>query len=394
VTIPLVLLVATLARGEGVDRVLIDRGLDEQDVVVLRLGDGMIVYDDELGLRRHEPTDLYLAMIDQDPPPAPPVEDGVLELVTGERLLGRVAARQRVDDEGQTSEALWWRRLGRDPVRVPLDLIDRVVLDPSAHLEPEPASDVVLLRNGDTLRGFVESIGATVSVDTGAAPGEVALDAVAIIDLANPPEPFDGMVAWLDDGSVLGVTSLSPGDGGTVRLLDAREAPDETEAADVLAEDVPLDRLSGVEFAPGSLRTLGSITPESWAPAPGRRWSEPLGVRADAALGLSDIDLPGPMTVRWIIPAGATRFATTGELPEGMRTWGDCDLVVAVESRSGEVELARHRLNAASPVARINAELPAPGEARRRLRITLEPGAYGPIQDRVTLRRPMLLVEH
>ena len=393
VTIPALLLAASLARGEGVERVLIDRGLDEQAVVVLRLGDGTIVYDDELGLRRHEPTGVFLAMVREDPGPPPPVEDGVLELVTGERLPGRVAARQRVEDEAETSAALWWRRPERDPVRIPLDLIDRVVLDPGAHLESETSADVVLLRNGDTLRGFVERIGTAVIIDTGGAPAEVTLDTVAVIDLANPREPFDGMVAWLDDGSVLAVTSLSSGAEGTVRLLGAREVPEETEAVDVLAEEIPLEHLSGLEFAPGSLRTLGSIEPESQTPAPGRRWTEPLDVRGGAALGLGDIVLPGPMAVTWIIPAGATRFATSVELPEAMRTWGDCEVVVAGESREGEVELSRHRLNAESPIARINAELPAPGEPRRRLRITLEPGAYGPIQDRVTLRRPVLLVE-
>jgi hypothetical protein len=85
---------------------------------------------------------------------------------------------------------------------------------------------------------------------------------------------------------------------------------------------------------------------------------------------------------------------TTAELPREFWTWGDCELVVSISpaGQTAGAELARQHLSAAQPVATINAAL---GEAagERRLRFRLEPGEFGPVQDRIILRRPLLLVD-
>jgi hypothetical protein len=72
--------------------------------------------------------------------------------------------------------------------------------------------------------------------------------------------------------------------------------------------------------------------------------------------------------------------------------WGDCVLVVdqtGVKGIGGK-ELARVRLNGETPEADLNMELLTGGGP---LRMTLDPGENGAIQDRVVLRQPLILVK-
>jgi len=76
------------------------------------------------------------------------------------------------------------------------------------------------------------------------------------------------------------------------------------------------------------------------------------------------------------------------------RAWGTCELVVMVR-RPGEAdeELARVELGRASATRTLDFGLPGADSSRRRLVVRVEPGAFGPIQDRVVLRRPLLLID-
>ena len=96
------------------------------------------------------------------------------------------------------------------------------------------------------------------------------------------------------------------------------------------------------------------------------------------------------MEARWSLPKGTRRFASTFELPESCRVWGDLILVVE-ENHPGNTtrELARASLNARTPTAFVSDVVSASAYA---ITIRVEEGAYGPIQDQVILRRPMLLV--
>jgi hypothetical protein len=59
-----------------------------------------------------------------------------------------------------------------------------------------------------------------------------------------------------------------------------------------------------------------------------------------------------------------------------------------VADGEGVRELVRQRLSGEAPSLRINAEL---GKgAGRTLEVRVEPGAFGPVEDRVLLRRPLL----
>ncbi|MEO0715780.1 MAG: hypothetical protein AAFY58_02185, partial [Planctomycetota bacterium] len=123
-----------------------------------------------------------------------------------------------------------------------------------------------------------------------------------------------------------------------------------------------------------------------------RRWSampEITSVHADPLLFTPDLVVPGPMTIAWDIPREARRVTMTVELPEAMRIWGDCIVSLAFESAAGVAEGPSARLNRERPVVTLGSDLP-PGT--RRVVFTLDQGEHGPAQDRVVLRRPMLLM--
>jgi hypothetical protein len=87
------------------------------------------------------------------------------------------------------------------------------------------------------------------------------------------------------------------------------------------------------------------------------------------------------------LPEGASRFACTVDAP--IETWTDCIVRVIADRNGRERQVFEQRLHPDSPDAGINVELPRGTSA---LIIEIDPGEYGPIQDRVLMHRPRLLV--
>ena len=106
-------------------------------------------------------------------------------------------------------------------------------------------------------------------------------------------------------------------------------------------------------------------------------------------LKLAAIEIPGPMRITWLLPEGSLRLGLEAELPEESRLWGHCNLVVSAAVDGRESELARRTLSQDTPTTDLSIEVPDGAES---LSIAVEPGRYGPIQDRVVLNRAMLLV--
>jgi hypothetical protein len=152
--------------------------------------------------------------------------------------------------------------------------------------------------------------------------------------------------------------------------------------------------LRAVCFDAGSLRALSSapytVTDSKQGTMP-RRWIPPLKI-ADthgSPLGAADIEIPGPMSVEWTLPAGSARLGTTVELPPSARVWGDCELIIEGVAGSKASQLSKVHLSGSTPSADVSVPLAGAG----RLRMTIDPGPSGPIQDRVVLRRPVVLVD-
>lgn len=324
---------------------------------------------------------------------------GVLELTDGQRLVGRPIT----DADAAGADHVRWNHPRLGPLLVPIDRIASLFTGLGSGEPPEVESDgddLLILVNGDHIRGLVETIGATVSIATGpitadAGAGgttDVPLDRVREVILTNPPDAPTGTILWFDDGTVVAADAIDPRSRGTVPSLAIRPQSDLGSREGLWR----LDDLEAVNFDPARLRALASVEIARHDRGPGserRRIDAPVvlsnagaGGGSASPLWADDIELPGPMLAEWELPGGAIRLAGWAELPVENWAWGDCVLVISDISGGGR-ELWRTRLSADNPIARFDIELSSTD-----LRITLDAGEHGPIQDRVILRRPLIAV--
>ncbi|CAG0995846.1 hypothetical protein PHYC_02555 [Phycisphaerales bacterium] len=304
----------------------------------------------------------------------------MLRLTDGQALPG-VPSSALADE----AEAVAWESSLLGPVQVPLDRLSMMILRPEARGVDRlraTSSDMVLLLNGDMLDGYLERVGPTITMEKDRKRSEIDRSRVVGIAFANPPTPASGAWAWFFDGSTIAADRLEISVDGRVRLTPALSgAPTiSRDANDVRAVLFDAARIRGLADAPWTLM------PQT----PARRWSPPpiVGEARHAALFAADIEFPGPMGVEWSLPDRSVRFAMTAEMPPAARVWGDLDLVVGIAGN----ELGRYHLNASNPTADINVSLGDSVPPGARLSISVEAGPSGPIQDRVVLRRPMILL--
>jgi hypothetical protein len=190
---------------------------------------------------------------------------------------------------------------------------------------------------------------------------------------------------WFVDGTVVDVQTLAIGADGLLRMTSAWMTGDATNASSATAPGhrQTLAQIAAILLDANALIPLSTLTP-SRVEGPATRYvlPKPQSLSANAPLNLSDIEMRGPLVVRYALPAGCQRFTAEAELPRNSQQWGDFELVV----RSNDAEVFRGRLNAMTPGITIN--VPTPG---RELTFELLPGVNGPVQDLLLLRRPMLL---
>ncbi|MCW5776290.1 MAG: hypothetical protein KIS87_07630 [Phycisphaeraceae bacterium] len=388
--------------------ILIDRDLRERRVELAAITDRTISFVDELGLARTEPLDRQLALVrvtsrarfdaatvpgwyerflrlevQADEAPTDDPGPGMLALTDGQRIPGRLSETPASDGR------LRWEHTLFGTLDVNLERV-RAIAFTSPWTDRLPLSDdTITLINGDRVQGFVERIGPEIVLDSGGARAAIPVARAAMIELANPTASLEGPAVWLADGSVLALSAITVSITGRAELSSADVSGSAGPVASVAASQI-----AAIAFDAGALVPLASIAPvETHAGA--ARVPRPSVERiAGAPLGAGDVIFPGPIDAQWPLPRGAARLAATVELPPASWVWGDCEVVVSVSAPGlPERELTRVRVNGERPVARLDAHLPSPTRADRTLRITIDPGAFGPIQDRPVLRRALLLIE-
>lgn len=325
-------------------------------------------------------------------------------LTDGQRLLGRVvestADLPRSDRTDDPSLIMEIPALGPGQIRVRLDQVVRLETlgDPLAEeasaasatrrtLDAEAANDDrVLLANGDVIRGFVESLGVQVVVRS--RPDDpVTTYPLVLVDrvyLSNPESLPDGPCVWLSDGSMIALAH------GAERSADFYSAPGRLGGA----LHAKPSEVVGVAFAAGRLVPLSGCKQAAYSASPDRAWTRaPSTPTEDVPLNAANIEIPGPMTVEWVVPPGATRFAGVAELVRSTERWGDCVMVLEdLPPAKSPRRLFEQRLSAGAPSARFDVALSPSGSGEHRLRMTLESGEHGAILDRVVLVRPLLLI--
>jgi len=232
--------------------------------------------------------------------------------------------------------------------------------------------------------GFVLAMGEEIEVDTENGPVTIPLSRVAGIGLANERVAPTGPRVWLDDGSVLALRPWSLGEG---MLNPATTTVSELDATRVLAFTPEAERV-----APLAARPIKSFLAD-----PSRRWTEPpqVGEPGSSPLGAADISVPGPMAIDWALEPEDARLAVTVELVRALGgspgPWADCVLRVEMVRSNGAVQtLSATRLTAGTPDATVGVELPGVGAGGRLLRLVLDAGEYGAVQDAVVLRGALL----
>jgi|GEM_PF-3251679 len=268
---------------------------------------------------------------------------------------------------------------------IPLEHLRALVFfDAPANAGPQ-LDDTVRLANGDAITGFIETIASDVVVDTTRVP----LDRVASISLANPPEPATHTLVDLSDGTVLGVSELAPGEGGRVALtmaLTGAEGETSQPTIHVNPEDILALRPANPD---ARLLPMASLRLLEVTPLAGRRWTPDPSVSNDRApAALRPISYPGPMEVVYELPDGAAHFHAVATLDRAL--WADVRVHLLVETPGGgRTPLTDIALDQDRPQATLRAAIPDDGV---RLVLRIEPGARGPIQDRVTLTHALLVV--
>lgn len=375
----------------AIDDQLAEHRLDGFEFV--RAADGFTLTRDPLEPDRSADPRWIAAFGPTDPDAPPPLLRGgessavfVIELTDGQRLPALILP-------GSTDDTLTLDLISLGEVDLPLEAVRRVrSIDEPATRDHAGLDDLVRLRNGDRLTGFVATLGPSIIIETDLGERTVPLASVAEIVLANEPATSTAPLLWLDSGVIIAARSLAQPNPTSFEItpaepIGARAGTWRLSRADLQGVLLEPDRwiaLAGIE--PTARRTLGD-----------RRWLPPLiaGDPASVVLATPDLEIPGPMEVEWSLPPDAERFATRVTLPESARVWGDFEFVVLTrDARGGERELHRVRLHAEHPEAAVVADLrPPPGApAPAALLLRVEAGQRGPIDDRAVLIRPIVLL--
>jgi len=373
-----ILCVLLSGAAEGSQRAIIDTDLRVRPISkLLRLSDSVVEIEDaSSSIRRFETSELLGVTQTEERATAPTDGFGWIELVDGQRYVGRIAERASQD------ESIAWEHQDFGVIWVPLEIVSRVSPGgqaPTYSYESDALNDAVYLQNGDVIEGFLLSAGArfVIERDDGTI-SESPADLVSLARFANPLIEPRGVYLWMSDGSVFAVESLLDITGERVQI----SLPTGESAA------VRVTEIFGVSFAAERVLPLATLDPERSLPR-SRRWApeatpdpSPRSLESPY-LFAPDLALHGAMTLRWSLPADATRFGAVLVMPPRAFPWGDCEVVV----RSGGQELQRVRLGVESPRAEIHTELPSSD-----LEIEVLAGANGSVNDEVLLRAPIVLV--
>ncbi|MGD9693088.1 MAG: hypothetical protein AB7G17_09895 [Phycisphaerales bacterium] len=303
---------------------------------------------------------------------------GIVETRDGERYPG-----ERLGEEAEGEETLVWRHPSFGRMSFSLDDVRRAGFDTPTRERIErrvwsgSTKDVAWLANGDALEGYLVGIGERVVLQTdGGGEASAPMDRVSGIALAGARKSARGVRYWFEDGTVCTAASAtSAGAGWTVIALKGGQTI-----------RMPLSAVRAMVMDTAVVAPLSSLAPPSVAPVGDRAVLDGVRVLESSttpAWNAYDIELGGPLSATWEMPAGALKFSALVEMPLATRPWGDCEVAVLVDG----VEVWKARLWGGEPAARVGVST-----AGRRLTVEVRPGAQGGVNDRPVLRRAIVVV--
>jgi len=325
----------------------------------------------------------------EEPNPPSPISAGLIELNTGERLPGNL---RNMGSAGNFWDHRW---IGA----VPIALEDLAVLRVRGATAPDRRADgdTLQLLNGDILVGFVDSVGESVVFEeTGDAREKrsISMDRMAAIAFASIDRPtIEHARIWTLDGSVVDGKDLrfDESDGWGFTLANPRLAAVRAKRTSDNAAANPVAAVFAIaDVVPIAALGRPAVSVPSGQFHYGYEDAVRIAPPDRAMLGLSTIEIDGPLELRFAQPAskaGGGRSVMTLEI--ALREPFPSDARVGVEVRIGSATSGRVQLDASTPVVPIRLEAaPAAGGL---LEIRIDDGGNGPVGDVVEVRRACIV---
>ncbi|MDF1810202.1 MAG: hypothetical protein P1U42_10965 [Phycisphaerales bacterium] len=318
--------------------------------------------------------------------------DRLIWLTDGQVIRGRVKDSKVPDFLRCT---VYTQGTIRSEALIPLEKILYISDHQSENLGINPIefaaeSDLIRTYSGDLLEGFIESIGVTTIIETSRGDISLDIDQVETIELANIYEQVQGMYVTTNDGLRIRSDEFDFDFEHPLSVSVDHSSfgiTDNSQSIWMLNPDTP----SGVDLVDLSSRVVSfaEITPELIEPTGDRNWTpDPSIMTGNTHPVFSTIDLHAPVRVMYPLPRGSEHFAC--KLIAPINLWTDCVVSVHSITYSGQrVELIRQRLNAEVPSIELNTEL---DRDTQHIEFRVDPGMNGPIQDRVLIEYPRLIV--
>ena len=287
--------------------------------------------------------------------------NGLLWLVDGTRYTGW----SEVED-GRFVWRNWWA----GTVRPRLDDIFAFV--ENGRTEPVHASDedIVLLRNGDVLKGLIDSIGEEVAVERpDGNMSTVSLDRVESVSLVNTIRPGSGARAWLTPGDEVELSSFRF-DAGTGLRIEGREPLMPT-------------HMEAMAFDSSRITPLAGLEPriDALAESPRYRIPGPAIMQGSWPLDAPPIELRGPLRADWTLPRPGMSLHVKVSLPRSDRRHGRVELSIL----DGGEQVWSSTLDHDRPTTTISLPM-----STDQLSMELREAGTGPIQNAVRLERAVL----
>ncbi len=380
------------------------RGLELIETIVIEADEKQIVTVDGFGVRRTLSTDSIFFAI---PTPAAhqqadraaqeqvfgPVDESnatkYIVLSDGQVIKGRIGDSFDADKLAIT---VYTGTTIRSGATIPLESILTIADAPMAMSnEPIADTDSIVTLNSDVLRGFIESVRTTTSISVGRDVLDIPLTQISTISFANIPERIAGVYVSTNDDLHLRVSSFDFDFVHPLTIdIDSASLGLASSARDVWLLDPNAPARIKIVHPSQRMVSLCSIVPELVEPTGDRDWTPaPTVIRNDSNPVLGTIDLHAPVRAVYPLPKGATRFAC--DLIAPINTWTDCIAKVYSISYAGQrTELLNEQLNADHSSHSLNVELESD---TAKIEIRIDPGEFGPVQDRVLLVHPRVLIE-
>ncbi len=358
---------------------LLDTSGTVRPVQLTTLGSGVIEFIDSEDGFTTIPYDECIAFLRPTPHPLK-INQPTVVLHDGQTFPGTIVV-------GPDEDRLRWQHEWIGQLDIPIDEIDRIILgasDTGTTSETDSDMDVVRLRNGDVVEGFILELAPVLRIETGSEGGtrtlEIRHDRIVEIDLFGRNTPPSDPMVWTNDGTIVHFPDIGITPDGHLEFGDhvhaVESSPDDQSGPH-------LQMIHTISFGGSSIHPIGSLIIESIEGPKTRSIVRPPHVTDPSApFGLSPVELHGPVSVRYLLPDGSFRFRSTARMPDHATKWGDCGMNILVDGEQV------HRCIFNSGQSEHSIDICLSGGV---LEITLDEGANGPVQDHIRFEYGMLL---